>query len=69
MVRSQLAPRLTWAEAAAAIVGPPTPNAASMMPPPQVMALTQHQQGALQALLLKAATDPLGMEAEEAGHK
>ena len=40
-----------------------------MMPPPQAMALTRHQQGALQALLLKAATDPLGMDAEEAGHK
>ena len=38
-----------------------------MMPPPQAMALTRHQQGALQALLLKAATDPVGMETVEPG--
>ena len=38
-----------------------------MMPPPQVMALTRHQQGALQALLLKAATDPVAMETVEQG--
>ena len=35
-----------------------------MMPPPQAMALTR-----LQALLLKAATNPVGMETEEPGHK